>query len=92
MHQEMGFKPFGVCTKEFILTDAQKSYNAEKCPYKVKYEDIEDCLVIGVDFDSRTDNGVITVGRHQDEKLYIINVLENDEALDIYNKLIGKGK
>lgn len=50
---------------------------------------VEDCLVIGVDFDSRTNNGVVTVGRHQNGKLYIINVLENDEALDIYNKLIG---
>lgn len=53
-------------------------------------ESIEDCLVIGVDFDSRTNYGVVTVGRHQDGKLYIINVLENDEALDIYNKLIGE--
>ena len=50
---------------------------------------VEDCLVIGVDFDSRTNNGVVTVGRHQDGKLYIINVLENEEAREVYNKLIG---
>ena len=57
--------------------------------YKKKYKNIEDCLFIGVDFDSGTNYGVITVGRHQDGKLYIINVLENDNALDIYNKLVG---
>ena len=56
----------------------------------MKYENIEDCLVIGVDFDSRTNNGVVTVGRHKDGKLYIINVLENDAALELYNKLIGR--
>lgn len=91
-HQEMGFKPFGVCTREHNLIEAQKNYNANKCPYKNNYENIEDCLIIGVDFDSRTDNGVLTVGRHKDGKLYIINILENDEALDIYNKLIGINK
>lgn len=33
-HQEMGFKPFGVCRKGFDLVEAQRHYNAEKCPYK----------------------------------------------------------
>ena len=33
-HQEMGFKPFGVCKLESNLIDAEKNYNAEKCPYK----------------------------------------------------------
>lgn len=33
-HQEMGFAPFGVCTKERNLAEAEKSYNAEICPYK----------------------------------------------------------
>lgn len=32
-HQEMMFRPFGVCTKELNLADAEKNYNAEKCPY-----------------------------------------------------------
>lgn len=33
-HQEMMFRPFGVCTKELNLIDAEKAYNADKCPYK----------------------------------------------------------
>lgn len=33
-HQEMMFRPFGVCTKETNLIEAEKSYNAEKCPHK----------------------------------------------------------
>ena len=30
-HQEMGFKPFGVCTKKTDLWEAEKAYNADKC-------------------------------------------------------------
>lgn len=33
-HKEMMFRPFGVCTKELNLIDAEKAYNADKCPYK----------------------------------------------------------
>ncbi len=33
-HQEMGFKPFGACTKYTNLIEAQKAYEAEKCPFK----------------------------------------------------------
>lgn len=32
-HQEMMFRPFGVCLRELNLADAEKNYNAEKCPY-----------------------------------------------------------
>ena len=31
----MGFVPFGVCTKETILTRAEQNYKAECCPYIV---------------------------------------------------------
>ena len=34
VHQEMMFRPFGVCSKEINLIEAEKAYNAEKCPYK----------------------------------------------------------
>lgn len=34
-HQEMGFRPFGVCSKETNLIEAEQSYNAECCPYIV---------------------------------------------------------
>lgn len=32
-HQEMMFKPFGVCMKEKNLIEAEKAYNADICPY-----------------------------------------------------------
>lgn len=38
-HQEMMFRPFGVCTKESNLIEAEKNYNAEKCPYEIKEKD-----------------------------------------------------
>ncbi len=34
-HQEVGFCPFGVCTKETNLVRAEQNYNAECCPYIV---------------------------------------------------------
>lgn len=39
-HQETMFRPFGVCTKELNLIDAEKAYNAEKCPYKKTNADL----------------------------------------------------
>lgn len=33
-HQEMGFKPFGVCQKYTNLTEASRAYLSEKCPFK----------------------------------------------------------
>jgi hypothetical protein len=35
-HQEMMFRPFGVCTRELNLVEAEKAYNAERCPYESK--------------------------------------------------------
>lgn len=32
-HQEMGFRPFGVCLRETNLYRAEVAYNAEVCPY-----------------------------------------------------------
>ena len=40
-HQEMMFRPFGVCLRELNLIEAEKSYNAEKCPYD-RVEDLHD--------------------------------------------------
>ena len=33
-HQEMGFRPFGVCTKETNLIEAERAYKSDVCPYK----------------------------------------------------------
>lgn len=30
-HQEPGFRPFGVCTREKNLIEAEKAYKAETC-------------------------------------------------------------
>ena len=39
-HQEMMFKPFGVCLRETNLIQAEKNYNADVCPYKDKRKDV----------------------------------------------------
>lgn len=43
-HQEMGFVPFGVCMLEHNLIQAEKNYNAEKCPFMTNGEDIKEAL------------------------------------------------
>lgn len=40
-HQEMMFKPFGVCLKFFDLADAEKAYNATICPFEQKEDKSE---------------------------------------------------
>ena len=52
---------------------------------------VEDCLVIGVDF-SPNETDMIVVMRRSGDKTYFINKLTDDEAVEIYNKLIGKDK
>lgn len=37
-HQEMGFRPFGVCVKERDLIAAHKAYDAEVCPFQHGYK------------------------------------------------------
>ena len=86
-HQEMGFKPFGVCRKEFDLIEAQKNYNAEKCPYEKETKQ-SDCLTISVDF-SPYDNDLLMVVRNYNGSLNILKVFKDEEARDLYNKLIG---
>lgn len=39
-HQEMGFRPFGVCTKELNLRDAEAAYNSDNCPYQLTNGDM----------------------------------------------------
>ena len=45
-HQEMGFKPCGVCTKEHDLIKAVLAYRAKKCPFAKKVE-LEPCPFCG---------------------------------------------
>lgn len=51
-------------------------------------EIIEDCLVIGMDVSPR-ENNLLTVSRIKNCNIEIINIFKDDEALEIYNKLIG---
>lgn len=51
----------------------------------------EDCLIVSVDF-SPNDKDYLVVFRRDGDKTYIINKLTDDEAMEIYNKLIGKEK
>lgn len=49
---------------------------------------VNDCLVIGVDFSPREDD-VIVVTRRVEDKTYVLNMFRNEEARELYNKLIG---
>ena len=52
--------------------------------------DIVDSLSIGVDISSY-EKDVLVVMRHRyDGKIDVINVIQDEEAIEIYNKLIGK--
>ena len=33
-HQEMMFKPFGVCLRETDIISAERAYKADECPYE----------------------------------------------------------
>lgn len=52
---------------------------------------VEDCLIIGVDF-APNDTDMMMVMRRKGDETHIINLLKDEEAREIYNKLIGKGK
>ena len=52
---------------------------------------VEDMLYIGVDF-SPNDRDVLVVMRKTGDEVYVVNTLKDEEAVEIYNKLIGKEK
>lgn len=49
---------------------------------------VEDCLIIGVDF-SPNDTDMMMVMRRKGDETHIINLLKNEEAREVYDKLIG---
>jgi hypothetical protein len=49
---------------------------------------ISDCLYIGVDF-APNDDETLVVMRRKGSDTYVINQFRNDEAVELYNKLIG---
>ena len=50
---------------------------------------MEDCLIIGIDISKGKDISCMTVARKNGEEMQIINQLFNEEAEDIYYKLIN---
>lgn len=50
---------------------------------------MEDCLIIGIDISKGQDISCMTVARKNGEEMQIINQLFNEEAEDIYYKLIN---
>lgn len=50
---------------------------------------MEDCLIIGIDISKGQDISCMTVARKNGEKMQVINQLFNEEAEEIYYKLIN---
>lgn len=55
----------------------------------MKNKNIEDRLIIGVDF-SDNDEDVLCVIKIKGNDVYVINQFRNEEARELYNKLIGR--
>lgn len=68
------------------LVDAARYYCVEPKVDKTKY--ISDCLTIAVDFTPFDDN-ILVVMRREDDRTYVLNQFRNEEAAELYNKLIG---
>lgn len=53
---------------------------------------MEDCLIIGYDESEETDHICLTVVRRVNGITYVLNQLYDEEAKQIYSKLINKEK
>ncbi len=65
----------------------QRVFKAELYKRKIR----EDCLIVSVDF-SPYDKDYMVVTRRNGDTTYVVNILTDDKAVEIYNKLIGKDK
>ncbi len=54
----------------------------------------EDCLIIAFDYDTRNveykDDTLLVVSRKTKDGIQVVNMIENDEAEELYLKLIGR--
>lgn len=71
-------------TMQGLLEAAAMSYKTQ--PKEEK--GINDFLYIGVDFVPNNDE-ILLVMRREGDNTYIVNQFRNDEAVELYNKLIG---
>ena len=74
---------------EFFNFDALERAYTYYSSMKAEEKYISDFLTIGVDF-SPTDDGTLVVMRREGDRTYVLNQFRNDEAKELYNKLIGK--
>ena len=75
-------------TMQGLLEAVAMEYKSMK---ESKDKSIEDCLTIGVDF-FHNDRGVLVVMRRKGDEIHVLNEFSDDEALGLYNKLIGNKK
>ena len=79
----------------YVCTGVPEPYpieniNRECTEYKKKTEDLrtEDCLILGFDR-SDVDDTMLTVSRIDGKGTVLVNLFDNEEALEIYKRLIG---
>lgn len=48
-----------------------------------------DSLLVGIDFTNENDVGVLVVGKRRNGKTDIVNVFQGEEAVELYEKLMG---
>lgn len=57
----------------------------------MKNKDISRCLTVSIDYDSNNDEGRMIIAEQlTNGRICIINQLNNDEALKVYDELIGR--
>lgn len=50
----------------------------------------EDCLIIGFDWNFDKDVATLMVSRKEGEMIKVLNSFHNDEAIDLYYKLVRR--
>lgn len=73
-----------------MLLDAWQTANYYDSLLK-KRNNISDCLHVGIDF-SPNDRDCVVVTRRNGDKTYVVNVLTNEEAREVYDKLVPSKK
>ena len=54
-------------------------------------KELNGSLVVGYDFTDK-DTGVLIIGNQENGKVTVINAFQDKEAVDIFNKLVGRDK
>ena len=54
-------------------------------------KELNGSLVVGYDFTDK-DTGVLIIGKQENGSVNVINAFQDKEAVDIFNKLVGRDK